>query len=414
MARLGDALRGIVFKDGNRTRIAPPSEPTSRKLPNWLQAYAQYTAINEAPQEFHVWVALGTIMGATGRKISIPMAHFNIFTNMYIVLVGPPATRKTTALNIGQKLLREVSGVNLGPDATTAAAIVQEMSQLPKEGDQAITVYSGELGTLLSEGDPVLIDMLTDLFDCKDNWRKKTVGRGNETIARPWLNFMAATTQAWLGDNLPETAVRGGFVSRVLFVFSDKIELRSPMPRETQQMRDLRDLLINDLKHIASLNGEFVLSPEAADLYENWYMDRSRFPAITDARSEGYYARKHIHVLKVAMALSLAEKDELVLEARDIRAALAFLGEIETGMARTFSAVGRNELAVLIERVKVLVAQSGGTIPYKRLAQRTYQDLPKEELDKVIDQLVAMGEVRVASAAGGGGKVISLIAQPNT
>lgn len=367
-------------------------EPPGRKLKNWLMSYGEYTADNEAPESFHLWVGLGMIAGAARRNCFLQMQHFDVLTNMFIILVAPPGTaRKTTALKIGRNLLKEVPGVHFTTKASSPAALIQQFAGLPEQDQQSLTCISYELGTFFSQNAAEMVDISTDLWDGNPDWDKQTIARGVEKITKPWFNFLSGTTPQWLGDYLSATAVEGGFVARCVFIFEDKRKLSNPLPRPKPELRLLRKELINDLVQISTRAGEFKFSPDAEQLYTNWYLDPKRFPQFTDPRVSGYYERKHSHALKVAMALALSERDELVLERQDIETALTLLADIEPGYHRSFSAVGKNVHATDTERILQQIASTGKEgMEYGSIVRKNYNSVPWEKLQGLVDQLVEM------------------------
>lgn len=367
--------------------------PPGRRLANWLQAYGEYTASNEAPESFHLWVGLSMIAGALRRNVMMQMQHFDVLSNMFIVLVAPPGTaRKTTALKIGRNILKEVPGVHFTTKAASPAALIKQFTDLPEQDQQSLTCISYELGTFFSTSAAEMVDITTDLYDGNPDWDKQTIGRGIEKITKPWLNFAAATTPQWLGDYMSPTAVEGGFVSRTVFIYEDQRKLSSPRPAPNPRLAELRRLLINDLTHISTLAGEYQLSQEAGEFYDDWYLDNARFPKIMDTRVGGYYERKHIHVLKVAMALAAAERDELVIQIEDIKTALTLLAAVEPGMRRSFSSVGRNIYATDYERILAQIAGNGG-MTYGELVAANYHALDRKNLDDILSQLEMMNAI---------------------
>jgi hypothetical protein len=385
--------RGQVLKTSvPAIKITPPG----RKLKNWLMAYGEYTADNEAPESFHLWIGLATIAGAARRNVYIQMQHFDVLTNMSIVLCAPAGTaRKTTALKIGRNILKEVPGIHFTTKASSPAALIQQFASLPEKDQQSLTCVSYELGTFFSQNAAEMVDLATDLWDGNPDWDKQTISRGIEKITNPWFNFQAGTTPQWLGDYLTPTAVEGGWVARSLFIFADTRKLSNPIPRPKPELKKLRLELINDLTHISTLNGEFRFSAEAESFYHDWYLDPARFPRFVDPRISGYYERKHTHVLKTAMALAMAERDELVLEQRDIETALVLLKDIEPGYHKSFSAVGKNLHATDMERIAIQVAAAGANgLEYGDIIRRNYHSMPKRELDDVISQLEGAGVIK--------------------
>lgn len=382
------------------TGLAQPAltiKPPGRKLGNWLAAYAAYTAQTESPESFHLWVGLGTIAGAAQRKVTLTLQHFDVYCNIFVILVGPAGkVKKTTALRIGQNLLKRVPSVHFTTKAGSAAALIKQFADLPSKEHQSLTAYSYELGSFLGSNSTEMVDFVTDIYDGNPDWDKQTILRGMEKIPRPWFNIMGATTPRWLGDHLPSTAVEGGFVSRTIWVYSDKRILK-PMAGMTPEIRRLQDDLVNDLTHISTLSGEFCLQPEAQELYEQWRLDPARFPDIPDDRTSGYYERKHIHVLKLAMLLSLAEKDDLIITAKDVKAALAVLDATEPGMAKAFSAVGRNTYSTDLDRIKAQISGSPKGMSRGAIIARNYHALNKQQIDEILEMLIHMGEIKIST-----------------
>lgn len=370
---------------------------TTRKLTNWLEEYRNFTSGTESPAAFHLWVALGTISAAAQRKISMDAGYFDVHSNMFIILTSPPGrSRKSTALRIGKSLLRGLKDygqdIHFSTQASSVAALVKQLTAIPNKDHQSLTAFSSELGSLLGSKSVEMTDFLVDIYDCDPDWDKQTMQRGLEKIEFPWLTLLAATTPQWLGDNLSKTAVEGGFVSRAVFVYEDT-RLLVAFPELTEEQKKLKKLLIHDLAIISALKGRMVFSPEAKEFYRAWYEDPKRLAGSNrDYRISGFFERKHIHVLKVAMALSLAQKNSLVLDVESIRAAILLLGSIEPGMRKAFSAVGKNPHATVIERIRDQIVEAG-KIPYKKLLAAHISDVNKEDFDKLLSSLVDMGDI---------------------
>jgi len=391
-----DLNEGKVKEKIEAPAIIVPSP--GRKLKNWLLSYGEYTSENEAPNSFHLWVGLGTIAGAARRRIMLQSAYFDVLTNLYVILVAPPGTaRKTTALRIGQGIIKKVPHIHFTTRAGSTAALIEQLASLPEKEHQSITAYSHELGTLFSTDAEAMTDFLTDIYDGNPDWDKQTRSKGLEKIPRPWLNMLGATTPKWLGDYLSETALEGGFVARCIFVYEDQRKLANPFPEINPAMLELKEKLVNDLTYISTLTGEFSFSDEAKQFYRDWYLDTSRFDPAADNRTSGYYERKHIHVLKVAMALSLADKDELVLTKTDIEMALALLKQVEPGMSSAFSAVGKNTYATDLERIARQVHLAGDVgLSEANIHRSNYHAVDRRTLVDIVSQLIAMGRIKLA------------------
>jgi hypothetical protein len=391
MSKLSKAAGAIIDEP---IKPAQPRVVTKRLLPNWLLTYGEYTADTESSAAFHMWAGMFAIAAVTVRQLYIPRKTGNIYTNLYIGFVGEPATRKSTAINMAFKLAEKVVPQHTLASVVNSASLIASLSDMKDQPTQAGNLISSELGSLLRQNDTDTVSTLTDLYDCYDNLKKRTISRGYETIAKPWLNFLFGTTPQWLGANMPASSAEGGLFSRIIFIHSDEAKLTQPFPEDSPNAIRLRAALINDLIHINSLKGEVTFTQEARDYYSNWYMDIRRL-ITKDTRTKGYYARKDLHVLKVAMILMLAQRDTLVIEKTDIETALALLAEIEPGINKAVGAVGANEMMTHIQAIAQQIKFTGTSgITITQLIRNNIHNVNRGQLDEVIGSLKSMGEIR--------------------
>jgi hypothetical protein len=369
----------------------------TRKLENWLKGYGEFTEGSESPPIFHVWVGLSMLAGAMQRKLYMDAGYFQVHSNMYIVLVAPPGrSRKTTALMIGKRILKGVMDygqeINFSTQASSVAALVKQMSAIPNKDHQSLTAISLELGSLLGSKTTEMVDFLVDIFDCNPDWDKQTVSRGMEKIEHPWLNLIAATTTQWMGDNMSSTIVEGGFVGRTIFVFADSRK-RIAFPELTEEQKRIRAALAHDLAHISKLKGQFTFAPEAREAFRHWYEEIREDELNLDPRLAGYYERKHIYVLKLAMALRISQEDAFVIQEVDIETALEYLRMTEPGMHKAFSAVGKNIHSTELVRIREQIQRAPHGMTYKQILAANIHSAERETIDKLLASLEHMGEI---------------------
>jgi hypothetical protein len=396
-----------------------------RVLPDLIKAYELFTSKSDSPQVFHIWIALGTIAGAAQRKIQMRAQYFDVHTNLYIILTSPPGrAKKGAALRTGKNFLKVVEPkVNFATESASPEAVVKLMSKISNPVHQSMTIYSMELGTLMSTRPGEMVDFLTDIYDGNPDWERQTMMHDRQTITKPWLNIMAGTTPKWLGDKLGLIALEGGLVARCVFPYSDDRLLNNPWPRKSEEFAALGEAISADLSHIATLEGEFDfdggLGGEAYLFYDAWYRDdeklyvdtikkldpqirskfeitlrfQHRFPKMEDPRTASYYDRKHIHLLKVAMALSLSYKDDLVLTTEDLLRAKILLDATEPGMHKALGAAGKNPLATEILRIGAQIANKT-EVTYRDLIVSNYHDISRKDLDIALESLRLMGRIK--------------------
>jgi hypothetical protein len=314
----------------------------------------EYTKHLEAPDLFHLWVAVGTVAGALQRKVWIDQYHFQWSPNFFIVLVAPPGVvSKSTSANIGMDLLRNVEGVSFGPDSVTWQALFDSFqdSATVVEGvgtTSPLTVAASELGTFLDPQNRELVDVLNDMWDGKERpITRRTRGEGLSTIEKPWLNLIGCTTPGWLEEHVPSVMFKGGFMSRTVFVYQEKKRFLTAYVREKmgQGVADfavLRQHLINDLRTIHEIKGEYTLTPAAIQWGKDWYERHwtDKNPHGLDKELFGpYFARKQTHIHKLAIVLSAAETNRRVLDVYHIEQAEKLVTSLEPNMNRVLGAI---------------------------------------------------------------------------
>lgn len=366
-----------------------------RQLKDWFAAYGEYTKDNEAAEVFHIWTALGVIAGAAQRKVFMKSKHFPVFTNMYLLFVSPPGRgKKTTAMRIGKNILRAVEPkVNFATESGSYEALVGAMSKISNPAHQSMTLFSSELGTLMKTNTAAMVDFLTDIYDCNPDWGRQTIAHATQVIPKPWLNIIGGTTPTWLAENIGVVAIEGGLTARCIIPYSDKRILKNDWDEEDEGDTLLRDALVHDLSIISTIEGQFKFSPEAREIYRQWYYDESRFPIIADPRTASYYDREHIHLLKVAMALHLSYDDELLLLPEDILRSRDLLKATQPQMRQALNAVGKNEYASQGMHVLAQI-RSKGSLTYAQLLIANYHNLGKKNLDMILEELRMSGRVK--------------------
>lgn len=328
---------------------------SNRHLSDWIKSYMSYSSYAEAPDKMHFWVAVSTIAGALRRRVWIDQGYFQWTPNFYIIFVAPPGiVSKSTTLSIGMKLLKSIEGIKFGPDAVTWPALTQALADakedaLMEDGTYhpmcCITIASSEFGTFLNPNDREMIDVLVSLWDGQLGvWEKRTKTQGSDRIENPWINIAACTTPGWIAGNFPEYLIGGGFTSRCIFVFAKEKRRLVAYPASAlpSEFLSLQKDLIHDLEAISILRGAYHLTPEAIQWGTAWYERHYKDPnrELNNDRFAGYLARKQTHIHKLAMVLSAAYKDDLIITAEDLQKASMIITSLEADMPQVFELIG--------------------------------------------------------------------------
>lgn len=386
---------------------------SDRQLKNWIQSYMSYSSYAEAPDKMHFWVAVSTIAGALRRRVWIDQGYFQWTPNFYIIFVAPPGiVSKSTTLSIGMKLLKQIEGIKFGPDAVTWQALTQALADAKEDAlmddgtyhpMSCITIASSEFGTFLNPNDREMIDVLVSLWDGQLGvWEKRTKTQGSDRIENPWINIAACTTPGWIAGNFPEYLIGGGFTSRCIFVFArEKRKLVAyPSANIPAEFKELEKKLVHDLEAISILKGPIVLSPQAVEWgtqwYESHYKDKPKH--LDNDRFAGYLARKQTHIHKLAMVVSAAYKNELVITADDLKTSSMIITSLEADMPQVFDLIGVQGQAKFSIEVVNLV--------------KSYNQISQTELFKLCLKTMSWQDFQNAVVAGQNSKQIQGVNGP--
>jgi len=374
----------------------------SRGLKDWVDGYLFYTSNSEPRELFRRWTALSTIASCMQRKCRLDWGMETFYPNLFVVLVGPPASRKGTSIRPGEALLNQL-GVPLAADESSRQKLIQALiaSTANEPGEDgmpvfhaSLTIISHELTVFLGYQNNELLSNLCDWYDCRDRFRYETIGRDVEEVPNVWVNLLGATTPMLLQLSLPEGAVGSGLTSRIVFCYEENKEKVVIVPTLTEDQLAIRDLLLDDLNQIRRLSGKFVASKGFMELYEPWRYESEARQIFTDPRLESYVERRQVHLLKLSMIYSASRDSDQVIEAEDFKRAIQTLELTEVKMPLVFQGVGTNPLAAVQLRLMRMLA-SKKSLSTEEIAVSFQNDANKTQMAEAIATLESMGYCRL-------------------
>ncbi len=361
----------------------------ARILKDWIPDYLDFTAGTEAPRLMHFWAGVSCVAACLRRKVWIDMKRFKWTPSFYVIFVAPPGVvSKTTTMDMGIDLLKNVPGIKFGPDVVTWQALVTAFAGAREEFQYGedfvpmspITLASGELGNLLNPQDRDMVNLYIALWDGRSSFEKVTKGSGTDIISAPWINIIGCTTPHWIADNMPAATVGGGFTSRCVFVYADSKETLIALPDEHTRSdhEAYAAALTADLEHIATnLVGPYTILEEARAWIREWYaaLWAPSNMQMDDKQLEGYRARKQTHMMKLALVLSASRGDSMEITLEDVVLANKMLEATEPNLDKVFSRIGRTEDSLQAERFIDFIKRHG-KVRYVKAYQHIHSYFP--------------------------------------
>lgn len=395
-----------------------------------LERWNFYLKDYESPQLFIDWTYYTMISAVLARRVALNgrpdlRASNLIFPNVFVVFVAKAGIGKSIAATEAKRIIQSFDGydksgkptslIKLGPSSVTIEALLRylnlnfESIQVPKElagKDGKIYTHSSiallrgeELGTLLREDTYDLVTFLCEGWDCGD-FHRETKTAGVDYIRNMCITMLGACTPSWVQQNISSRIISEGFSARTVFVFADAKRFLRPRILFNNEQHVAREQIRTHIGALSKLYGEVVLTEDARCWQEDWYLNRNKV-LNTDKRLEDYYARKRMHLEKLAMLMHFADKTSLVLEVDDYERALALLNLTEQTMHQALLGSGSNPVYSLASNIHRYITQHHKAT-FKRLLLEFFDEAPKgqEDVKAALEFLVDTHQIRASAATG--------------
>lgn len=385
---------------------------TSRNLDDWISGFMELTENSEPPILFRKWTAISTIASALQRKVRVELGiSLTFYPNFYIVLVGPSATGKGTAMKYASDIIEQVPGIRLSAQATSLQALIRRMKETNltdvdlNTGDQqyhsSLTIFSTEFTVFLGYHNNEMMSSLCEWYDCHNRWTYDTIKRDKEEIIGVWVNILAGTTPDSLQASLPIVSIGGGLTSRIIFVYEEKKNKLVINPSPTPEELRLQQMLIHDLEQICMISGKMEFLPDAMEAYSAWCIEEDANPPFYDKKFDGYCGRRRNHLISLAMVCNASRSGDMMISSEDIDRASELLHEVEGKMAMTFKGVGRSDISGLVNEAIIFIENSSTPdIPLWQFARKFEGSMDKLTLDRTLFTMEAMKYIKVVKKPG--------------
>lgn len=326
---------------------------------NFFKDFDIYTKNEEAHRNYLKWSAISVLSSLASRKFWLKIGNNHIFSpDLYIVLVGEAGNRKTTAMEIGRKIVSRINKflsddkkiIEAG-DNITSQRLIEKISENPRQYKDKftyhpITIYAGELASFMDSSGESMITLLTDMYG-KQSHKHDTVSGIKVEIEKPYINLIACTQPEHIENTMKYEIIRSGFTRRCIFVYENSYTRKAFTRFEPEIEAAFEKLVEWGLKLVQAEGGELSITEEAREAYEKWYMSQEK---CNDNKLSGYYNSKHVQVLKLSMLSSLSESLDMKIQAHHIAWALQELKIIESKLIPLFYNVGNNLVSNTINK----------------------------------------------------------------
>jgi len=380
-------------------------------LGNWIDNYVAYvSSASESPKQFHFWCGATAIAATLKRNVWFDRVTYKMYPNLFTVLVGRPGLGKGAALNPALSLLKEANTSNVLSDRLTIEYVLEKLSKgfphtsISSAGgfqigqDTSSLIFSPELSIFITAS-TITLPILADLWDAREgDFHYGTRHKGEYKIASPCVSLLGGSTQEWLVDSIPSSAVGGGFTRRVNFVLGKDKGKPIPWP-SVNGSSSIRTDLVDGLRRIALLKGEFTFASDAKPIFEKYHAESS--PKEYDDEATAHYrTAKWAQAVKLATCISASRSNSMVITKQDFEEATTKIEEVIKDIGYVFRAVGESDLVNAADKVLTYIERKGYASRQDILKANWRHVGTAEVLDVILSTLVQGGFVDTYTQSG--------------
>lgn len=371
----------------------------------------------ESPKIFHRWSIITTLAAFLSRQYNVRHGHNIIQPNLYVMLIGSAGSRKSTAIKMAVKLLKETGYSTFASEKTTKEKFLMDLAGLTESGkvsgikdiadildnnlwlggeaDEKSTtdkfIAADEFNDFFGNDILSFVSMLGVFWDYNGIYSNSVKNGQSVNIPNPTINIIGGTTPATFATTFPQEIIGQGFFSRTLLIYGERSDKRFAFPEPPDETK--RAALLEQLAAIKQrCFGTVEISGRARSLLEKIYNQPLGFD---DFRFESYGTRRFTQLLKLCLIVSASRCASNVDEC-DVVYANTILSHAEQLMPKALGEFGRAKNADVTHKVLQIIYTSQDIVNFKYLwSILGGKDFDKaEDLGRVIQNLLMAGKIQ--------------------
>lgn len=390
---------------------------------DFINLYMQYTRQTECPTFFHRWTAVTCLAAYLGRRPFFKFGHFILHPNLYCMLIGSPGTKKSSAIKIGAKLLKQAGYDTFAAKKTRQEKFLLDLAEQSEEGLGGDTadnildnnlwgedsmdpakcygrppaecfVAADEFNNFIGLGNTDFISILGELWDYEGVYDYKLKNSKSVYIPDPTVSILGGNTPTGFSQAFPTESIGQGFFSRLLLVYGEPSGIKYTFPPPPDL--ELQDQLISLLHRIKTeVTGEVTMTQEAEELLGTIY---HTWTDIDDIRFEHYSNRRLTHLLKLCLVVTAARLSTLI-EKEDVVYANTLLTFTEQLMPKALGEFGKARSSAITHKVMMAIDATDMPISVQGIWKQVHQDLDnRNQLIEILGNLQLAEKVQAVEA----------------
>jgi hypothetical protein len=321
-----------------------------------FDTYFEYVKETEPPIIFHRWSLIGAISAFLGRQCWLPFGTMRIFPNQYVMLVGNPGTRKSTAIKGAKRVLAATGYATFAAERTSKEKFLLDLQgEAGEQTGEAVTnlfgnsaehqttrevfIVADEFNEFVGSGNVEFLSLLGALWDWDDPdtpYSQKFKASKSARIYQPTINVLSGNTHSGFAQAFPVEILGQGFMSRLVLIYSEPSGRKITIP-PVPDPATLEQLVHQFYEIREKVIGEFKLSKEAYSALDTIY---KTWPDLEDTRFKHYSTRRFTHLIKNCIIMA-ASRQSMEIQITDVISANTILTYAELHMSKAMGELGK-------------------------------------------------------------------------
>lgn len=366
---------------------------------SWLDEILESTKKLESPKRYFLWSALSAVSAIVKDNVWVNRGNaYNLYPNIYVILYGPSGLRKGLPIALAKELVTKVGNTRVISGRASIEAILQSLgTAFTSPGrvinDSAGFIVASEFASSIVHN-PAAITILTDLYDRiynKGNW-DNLLKSGSEKLKKPIVTLLGGANPAQFADVINNRDMEGGFLGRTFIISETKRNTINSLARPIENPPNA-DKLAEHLVALSTLRGEFHVTEEALDIFDEWYRD-----VFKDDPEDitGTMLRLGDIVFRTAMLLALSSGVELYIGKAIMEAAITLSEPLVPDAQKTTMGKGKSDMAEQTAVfIRALARAPEYTISRINLLKSNWRDFDALDCDRIVLTLTDSNVVKV-------------------
>lgn len=406
------------------------------KKPSLFDLYFEYVKETEPPIIYHRWSLIAAVGAYLGRRYWFNQGAIGrVFPNVYVMLIGNPGTRKSTAIKLSKRMIGAAGYSTFSAEKTTKEKFLMDLegahdeqssyagyaakksrpaasardvlanldlldsSEIHDGIPREIFITADEFNEFAGTGNIDFLSTLGALWDWDDEtatYKQRFKNSKSISIFQPTISLLGGNTHTSFQNAFPTDSLGQGFLSRLLLVHSEPSGRKITFPPKPDER--IAVAIGERFAEISkSVTGEASASDHARRALDTINLT---WKELADYRLKHYSTRRFTHLLKLCLITS-AMRASSRIDVEDVLLANTILTYTERDMNKALGEFGRNRNSEATHAVMTTLYETDRPQTFDDLWKVVSRHLEKrDQLKDILLNLQTAGKIVVVDKKG--------------